>query len=81
MPYISRLNAASSLDTQDAVQIAIEFDALRREFDEVRANYNATLAKLDADAGVSGTDYAALNGVAASAVAALAAAPRRFTPT
>ena len=81
MPYIQRLNTMRSLGTTDMQQLAIEFNALRQELDEVRANYNAVLAKLDADAGVTDTNYVSTLGVAASTVTALATAPRRFTPT
>jgi hypothetical protein len=81
MPYILRLNTMRSLSTTDMQQLAIEFNALRQELDEVRANYNAVLAKLDADGGVTDINYVSTLGVAASTVTALATAPRRFTPT
>lgn len=42
------------------------FLAVRAELDDVRTKYAAVLAKLDADAGVSDTDYAASGALAAS---------------
>lgn len=81
MAYIQRVTAMRSLGTTDAQQLLIELTALRQELDEIRANYNAVLAKLDADVGVTDVNYVSTLGVAASTVAALATAPRRFTPT
>lgn len=81
MPYTQRINTMRSLGTSDAQQLLIEFNALRQELDEMRANYNAVLAKLDADGGVTDTNYTSTLGVAASTVTALATAPRRFTST
>lgn len=83
MPYVQRLNLSESLTKTDVQQFAIEFNLLRQELDEVRANYNAVLAKLDADVGVTDTNYAATLGVGTtgSSATATAAVPRRFTPT
>lgn len=81
MPYIQRVTTMRSLGTTDSQQLIIELNALRQELDEMRANYNAVLAKLDADAGVTDVNYVSTLGVAASTVTALATAPRRFTPT
>ena len=81
MPYIQRLNTMQSITVSEAQQLIIELNALRQELDEMRANYNAVLAKLDADAGVTDTNFVATLGVAASTITALATAPRRFTPT
>jgi hypothetical protein len=41
--------------------------ALRAELDDLRAKYAATLAKLDADAGVTDTNYGALGALATKA--------------
>jgi len=81
MAYTIRLNQAQTISKQDAKSLVIEFDLLRQELDEIRANFRAVLAKLDADAGVTDTNYASTLTVAASSVAALASAPRRFTAT
>jgi hypothetical protein len=81
MAYTSRLNQAQSISKQDAKALVIEFDLLRRELDEIRANFRAVLVKLDSDAGVTDTDFASTLTVAGSSVAALTSAPRRFTAT
>jgi len=40
--------------------------ALRDELDDIRTKYNAVLVKLDADAGVTDTDYASGNALASA---------------
>ena len=84
MPYIQRLNTLESISSSDAQQLAIELNTLRTELDEIRANFNAVLTKLDADGGVTDTNYSALNSLAttgATVTTTTAAAARRFTPT
>lgn len=44
--------------------------AVRAELDDLRAKYLLVLAKLDADAGVTDTDYAALGAPAAATFSA-----------
>lgn len=83
MPYVQRLNASEITSVSEIQQLIIEFNLLRQELDEMRANYNATLAKLDADAGVTDANYAALHGLTntGSTVTAGTGFARRFTPT
>lgn len=83
MPYVQRINTNDSIPTSAVQQLIIEFNLLRQELDEMRANYNATLAKLDADAGVTDVNYAALHGLTntGSTIVAGTGFARRFTPT
>ena len=83
MPFIQVLNNAPSISSNDTSAIIAEFVKLRTELDEIRANFNAVTAKLDADAGVTDTNYTSLYGfgTTGSAVTAAAAPARRFTPT
>lgn len=66
MPYVQRLNMAEGLTTQDVLQLINEFNTLRAELDDIRTKYAALLAKLDLDAGVTDTNYAATAGLAAA---------------
>ena len=70
MPFISRLNNMSSLDSTDAAQFALELVALRAELDDMRAKYAALVALLVA-ATVLGAGYST----------GTALATRAFTPT
>lgn len=82
MPFLQVLNHCTGLSSSDRVALAREFGLLYAEIGVLRANYNALAAKLDADAGVTDTNYAATCGVAATTgVSAVAAAARQFTPT
>ena len=66
MPYLNRLNVADSLSATDAQQLILEMDALRAELDDIRTKFAATLAKLDADAGVTDVNYASTQALAAA---------------
>ena len=66
MPYRQRLNSAQTISRSDAYNLQKEFDLLRAELDDLRTKYAATLAKLDLDATVTDTNYAALGALAAS---------------
>ena len=66
MAYKQVLNTTQSLAVSERVQLTRELDTLRAELNDVRTKYAALLAKLDLDAGVSGTDYAATVGLAAA---------------
>lgn len=82
MPFQQVFNAMRGLGNSDKQSLIRENLALRTELDEMRANINAICAKLDADAGVTDTNYAALYGfsTAGALVTAAAAAPtRKFT--
>lgn len=57
----------------DVVALNTRVAELRTLANELKTDYNAALAKLDADAGVTGTDYVALHAVAAAAAGAVAA--------
>lgn len=71
MPFTPVINTLDSIGTTDKQELIREMQLLRDELDDIRTKYAAVLAKLDADAGVTDTNY--------GATAALAA--RRFTPT
>ena len=71
MPYIAVLNGRSALSPQEAIEMAREFALLRAELDDIRTKYAAVLAKLDADVGVTDTNY----------VVTAALAAKQFTPT
>jgi len=51
-------------DRKDRVIVAV-IEQLRVLTSEIKTDYNATLAKLDADAGVTDTNYVALRAIAA----------------
>lgn len=51
----------------DPGQVPTNLDGLIALVNELRTDYNALCAKLDADAGVTDTNYAALAGVASPA--------------
>lgn len=71
MPFTQTLNTAQSLSAQDRIQLNREFTALYDELTDLRTKYAAVLAKLDADAGVTDTNYGTTGALAA----------RRFSPT
>lgn len=84
MPYTQVLNGCTSLSNGDRSQLSLEFDLLRRELDEIRANFNTLLTALDGDAGVTLTTYSATHSLAttgATVTTVTAAAARRFTKT
>lgn len=66
MPYAVVLNHADSISSRDGRQLRIELDALRAELNDIRTKYAAVLAKLDADVGVTDTNYAATAALATS---------------
>ena len=70
MPYIQRINFMESIGTTDAQQLAIEFNALRAELDDVRTKYTALVALLVA-ATALGAGYSTGTTLAA----------KQFTPT
>ena len=83
MPYIPVLASANAFSPQETQDLIRELNLLRQELDEIRANYNAVLAKLDLDAGVTDANYASLYGLVntGSSVTAAATFTRRLTPT
>lgn len=84
MPFTQVLNNAQTLSKSDAKALITELTLLRRELDEIRANFNAALTKLDADDGVTDTNYNATCALATTGgivTSVTAAAARRFTPT
>lgn len=66
MAYKTRLNNMQTVSKSDAQQLVIELDLLRAELNDVRTKYAALLAKLDLDATVTDTNYAALCGLASA---------------
>jgi hypothetical protein len=66
MPFLIRLNTMACLSYPDTQQLILEFQALRAELDDIRTKYAATLAKLDADAGVTDVNYGSLGALAAA---------------
>lgn len=58
MSYRQALNMAQSLSVGNRVDLIRELDTLRAELDDIRTKYAALLTKLDADAGVTDTNYA-----------------------
>lgn len=71
MPYRIAMNNAKGLSTSSQMELTRELDLLRAELDNLRAEYATLLAKLDADAGVTDTNYAATCGLAAAQFTAL----------
>jgi regulator of replication initiation timing len=71
MPYRQVLNSTRAFTASEVHLLIQENDALRAELDNFRTRFGQLLAKLDADAGVADTNYAAL----------LTLAPARFTAT
>lgn len=65
MAYKQRLNT-SGLSRQTAYAFHQEFDAIRAELNDIRTKYAALLAKLDADAGVTDTNYASTQALSAA---------------
>lgn len=66
MPYLTVINHCQSLSVSDKMALTAEFDRLRAELDNIRSEYGTLLAQLDADAGVTGTNFAANNALAAA---------------
>jgi hypothetical protein len=66
MPYRLTVNRLQSLGVSDRTSLALELDLLRAELNDLRTKYAVVLAKLDLDAGVTDTNYAALGGLAAA---------------
>ena len=78
MPYQTVLNSARGLSQQDRVELAMEFDSLRRELDEIRAAYMALRALLVlATAPGAGYNTAPTN--LGDTAATAAATTKRFT--
>jgi hypothetical protein len=71
MPYKQVLNSTRAFTASEVYLLIQENDSLRAELDDIRTKFGQLLAKLDADAGVTDTNYASL----------LALAPARFTAT
>lgn len=61
MAYKQRINAMKGLSTQDKFALTAEFDALYADLTDMRTKYAAVLAKLDADDGVTDTNYTSLH--------------------
>jgi hypothetical protein len=59
MSYKQALNMAQSLSVGNRVDLIREFDLLAAELADIHTKYTALLTKLDADAGVTDTNYAA----------------------
>lgn len=66
MAYKTVINTTQSLGVSERAQLIRELDTLRAELNDLRTEYAALLAKLDADAGVTDTNYAATCGLAAA---------------
>jgi len=64
MPYNVLENHAPHPATLRA-QVTLENDLLRAELDDIRTKFGTLLAKLDADAGVTDTNYASTQALAA----------------
>lgn len=78
MPYQQVLNNAHSLSNQDRVALATEFDALRRELDEIRGAFMALRALLVASTALGAgynTNGTNLGDTASTAIATT----KRFT--
>jgi hypothetical protein len=58
----------------DLADVRTKYAALLADVASARAKYNLTLAKLDLDAGVTDTNYAATNPIPAATATALATA-------
>lgn len=65
MPYLHNIQSASASAKTREVLLR-EVEALRAELDDYRTKFAALLAKLDADGGVTDTNYAATVGLAAA---------------
>lgn len=70
---LAAIKAKTNADTTDIAAVRTQVAALVVDVGAHRTAYNATLAKLDADAGVTDTNYAATNPAAALTAAAPAA--------
>jgi hypothetical protein len=68
MPFLYTLNTVGALSAQERKLIIDEFNDLRSELDDVRTQFAALLAKLDADTGVTDADYASTLALAAAAL-------------
>lgn len=60
----------TQLAGNDVNDLLIQFNKLVDDLETLRAAYAATLAKLDADAGVTDTNYVSLNTVLAAGLTA-----------
>lgn len=65
MPYLTNIQTAAASGKAREVLLR-EVELLRAELDDIRTKYAALLAKLDADGGVTDTNYAATAGLAAA---------------
>lgn len=65
MPFINTVNNSTGSASEKA-QLIREYQALRAELDDMRAKFGTLLAKLDADAGVTDTNYAATQALVAA---------------
>jgi hypothetical protein len=65
MPYTVTINK-SALSASDKQQLIREFDTIKADLTDMRAKFAILLAKLDLDATVTDTNYAALAGFAAA---------------
>lgn len=66
MAYRQVINQFAGLSVSDKIALQREFDTLRAELDNIRTKYAAVLAKLDADAGVTDTNYTSLHSLSAA---------------
>jgi len=58
MPYLHIIQAMD-VNSKSREELLREFDTLRAELNDIRAKYLALCTKLDADVGVTDTNYAA----------------------
>ncbi len=70
MPYRQTVNSLG-LSASDKHQLLLEFDKLRAELTDMRTKFGTLLAKLDADAGVTDTNYASTQALTAAQFNAL----------
>lgn len=66
MAYKYLANETLALSGAGKVLWIQEFDALRSELNDIRTKFGTLLAKLDADVGVTDTNYAATQALAAA---------------
>jgi hypothetical protein len=58
--------AVKTVRGNDVRAIIAAFNQLQAEVAEIKSDYNALLTKLDADAGVTDTNYASLRSISAA---------------